>query len=259
MNRAIAFAGPSTNQLQLSDWPHVDFAPPAQAGDIAAASAAGYRVIGLIDGFFGASRSPWHKEIAWAMRDGARVFGASSMGALRAAELHTLGMVGVGRVFQLYADGTVTADDEVTLIHAPAEAGYMPLSEALANIRLNAIDAVTAGAMAPEAFELLMSAGRGVHYSERSLPSIVAEAERIAAAARPGAASVIDGALDGVRRFAAGWQETGIDWKAEDARAMLNAMEAAIAGHDIGGATEALAGLQLTAQYAAFVEGIGAP
>jgi hypothetical protein len=37
-----------------------------------------------------------HKEILWAMDRGVGVSGAASMGALRAAELHWYGMVGVG-------------------------------------------------------------------------------------------------------------------------------------------------------------------
>jgi hypothetical protein len=39
------------------------------------------------------------------------------MGALRAAELHTFGMVGVGRVFEGYRDGVYEDDDEVAVVH----------------------------------------------------------------------------------------------------------------------------------------------
>ena len=68
-------------------------------------------------------------------RTGVHVFGASSMGALRAAELHPFGMVGVGRVFEGYRAGVYEDDDEVAVVHASEEAGFAPLSEAMVNVR----------------------------------------------------------------------------------------------------------------------------
>jgi len=53
----------------------------------------------------------WHKEILWAMAQGIHVYGGASIGALRAAELHRLGMTGVGRVFADDRDGILTDDD----------------------------------------------------------------------------------------------------------------------------------------------------
>lgn len=55
------------------------------------------------------------------------------MGALRAAELHSLGMEGVGEIFAMFRDGVLDADDEIALIY---EAGtYRKLSEPLVNLR----------------------------------------------------------------------------------------------------------------------------
>jgi hypothetical protein len=53
------------------------------------------------------------------MEQGVHVFGAASMGALRAAEMHSLGMVGIGTIFQWYRDGKIVADDEVAVRHGP--------------------------------------------------------------------------------------------------------------------------------------------
>ncbi len=66
---------------------------------------AGYRTLLLIDGYFHQVPSVQHKEILYALHQGLAVFGCSSMGALRAAELADFGMVGIGRVFRR----TVTA------------------------------------------------------------------------------------------------------------------------------------------------------
>jgi hypothetical protein len=70
-----------------------------------------------------------------ALDHGISVHGAASMGALRAAELHTLGMTGHGRIFADFANGTLTDDDEVAVVHAPAELGFEALSEAMVDIR----------------------------------------------------------------------------------------------------------------------------
>ena len=57
--------------------------------------------------------------------------GAGSIGALRAAELEAFGMVGEGRIFEAYRSGVLEPydtpfedDDEVAVVHAPAELGY---------------------------------------------------------------------------------------------------------------------------------------
>jgi len=42
-------------------------------------------VIGVIDGYLRWA-TVWHKEILWAMAEGIHVFGAASIGALRAAD-----------------------------------------------------------------------------------------------------------------------------------------------------------------------------
>ena len=46
----------------------------------------------IVDGSFQWTPAVWHKEILWAMGRGVHVFGAASMGALRAAELDGFGL-----------------------------------------------------------------------------------------------------------------------------------------------------------------------
>ena len=91
--------------------------------------------IRTIDGYFDRVPAVWHKEILWAMSRGIHLFGCSSMGALRAAELEAFGMVGVGEVFRMFRDGVLEDDDEVAVIHGPSDAAYVTLTEALVNIR----------------------------------------------------------------------------------------------------------------------------
>ena len=72
--------------------------PPASEGDVYRTACKRPLAIGLIDGCFENVPSVWHKEILWALTQGIHVFGSASMGALRAAELETFGMIGVGRI-----------------------------------------------------------------------------------------------------------------------------------------------------------------
>ena len=74
----------------------------------------------------------WHREILYAMSEGIHVFGASSMGALRAAELHGLGMRGIGTVFEAYRQNVFAPypppferDEEVAVMHGPPETGFV--------------------------------------------------------------------------------------------------------------------------------------
>lgn len=98
----VVFLGPT---MPLADarrlLPRARFAPPVRCGDLLAllrlpsGPVSGALQVAIIDGCFENVAAVWHKEILWALRGGARIWGAASMGALRAAELCDLGMVGV--------------------------------------------------------------------------------------------------------------------------------------------------------------------
>lgn len=132
------FLGPSLAvaeaESHLSD---ATFHPPVAMGDVQNLMHARTRptAIAIIDGFFKLRPAVWHKELLYAISEGVAVYGASSMGALRAAELHTFGMIGVGKIFEAFRDGVLEADDEVAVAHATAEHGFRPLSDPMVNIR----------------------------------------------------------------------------------------------------------------------------
>lgn len=133
----IVFLGPT---LPLDEarglLPSAQFRPPVAMGDV-------YRLvrarpparIAIIDGLFEQVPAVWHKELLFAMARGVEVSGAASMGALRAAELHAFGMIGVGPTFAAYKSGRVMDDDEVAVAHGPARFGYPRFSEAMVNVR----------------------------------------------------------------------------------------------------------------------------
>jgi hypothetical protein len=174
---AIIHAGPSIRGLDLPQRTDLVFRPPAQQGDIYRATLAHPKAIGLIDGYFEGVPSVWHKEILWALSQGIRVFGSASMGALRAAELDSFGMIGVGRIYQWYRDGILEDDDEVALIHGPPESGFLPLSEPMVNVRSTCEAAVALGVIDRQRAEAILSAAKLLHYRERNWKSVIAAAE----------------------------------------------------------------------------------
>lgn len=174
----IVFVGPT---LLLEDARRVldaTYLGPVAQGDVLRAVEAGPAAIAIIDGYFARVPAVWHKEILWALAQGVRVFGASSMGALRATELAAFGMVGVGRIFEGFRDGAYEDDDDVTIVHADAEAGFRPLSDAMVDLR-----ATFAGAVADHVIDAALGAdlialAKALHYTERSYPAVLAAAER---------------------------------------------------------------------------------
>jgi len=91
--------------------PEAAFAPPIQRGDLVADLKNNVRVIAIIDGKFDHYLAISPNEILDALRAGVKVYGASSMGAFRAAELDRFGMIGVGKVYQFIKDQAIFRDD----------------------------------------------------------------------------------------------------------------------------------------------------
>jgi hypothetical protein len=177
VNRAIVFAGPSLPPVLRPADPALEWRPPVKQGEVYQAALARPAIIGIIDGYFEATPTVWHKEILWAMAQGIHVYGSASIGALRAAELHTFGMVGVGRIFEAYRDGVLEDDDEVAVLHGPAELGYPALTEAMVNIRATLDAAVAEGVVDCALAARLAETGKALFYKERSWPEILRLAE----------------------------------------------------------------------------------
>lgn len=162
--------------------PGARFFPPAAQGDVYRASLSRPWAIGIIDGYFERMPAVWHKEILWAMAQGIHVFGSASMGALRACELEAFGMVGVGEIFEGFRSGALTADDEVTVVHGPAEDGYRALSDALVDIRATLAAAAAQGVISAASAGALVEQARRTFYAQRSVARLLQEATGVDAA-----------------------------------------------------------------------------
>lgn len=207
--RTIAYVGPSLTRAEVHRiLPDARIEPPVRHGDLARLAAGPGDTVLLIDGLFLHSAAVRHKEILGLLADGVTVAGASSMGALRAAELWPYGMRGIGQVFDLYRDGVIDGDDEVAIVHADEENGSRAMSEPMVNIRLDLDRATAAGVIDAGQREALVTAVGAQPFRGRSLPGL----NRLARSLLPTATA----------EALAGWlREHHVDAKAADARALL--------------------------------------
>lgn len=172
----VVFAGPSVHGSKCKIDGRIAVVGPARQGDIYRAVMDGANVIGLIDGYFDTVPAVWHKEILLALSEGVQVLGAASMGALRAAECAAYGMVGVGAVFRAYQCGDLTDDDDVAVVHGPAEYGYQPLSVPIVNVTATVDLLERRRELSAETASALRAAAKAVHFKDRSWPAIIATA-----------------------------------------------------------------------------------
>ncbi len=176
MSRPIVFSGPSLLQTDRDAF-DLDHQPPAQQGDILRAIEKQPQAIGLIDGFFGTTLSVHQKEILDAMAAGIPVFGAASMGALRAAELCPFGMIGIGGIFEDYLSGALVSDAEVAISHGPEALGFVATTISLVDVRAT-VDALRECGRLPVAeLDLVLDVAVRLHFSERTWEMIASECE----------------------------------------------------------------------------------
>jgi len=172
----VVFLGPSLPRKRAAEVLQADYRPPAKRGDIYQAAREGAEVICLIDGVFFQECSVAHKEVIYALEAGARVLGASSMGALRASELDVYGMEGIGSIYQAYKSGRLVSDDEVALTFDPFS--FAPTSEPLVNIRFNLDLARERGIISEESRRKLFEAVRGIYFPHRTYQTMLQEGSR---------------------------------------------------------------------------------
>lgn len=208
---AVVFLGPSLPLAQArAILPGATFLPPARQADLLTAVVnLRPRAVGLIDGVFLHQQSVWHKEILYALERGIWVFGASSLGALRAAETDSFGMIGVGRIYELFASGELNDDDEVALSHGPAADGYRKLSEPMVNVRATLAAAHDAGVISDAEEMILLSSAKELHFSERVFSTILGRGLKLG----------ID--LATARRLGTFVESEYVDLKAQDAALLL--------------------------------------
>jgi len=209
-DRLVVFLGPTLPRAEAAALLDAVYLPPAEQGSVVSAVRTFLPAgIVLIDGSFGKVPAVRHKEILWALARGIPVFGAASMGALRAAELAPFGMRGYGFIHRWYAQTLLADDDEVAVAMSPPELGAAPLSEALINMRLTLRRAERAGIVSGPQRRALEGLARDTHFVDRGYPRLIADAgATFGGSWRPALGRLEDwlpsGAIDRKREDAAG-------------------------------------------------------
>jgi hypothetical protein len=179
MGKPIIFLGPSLSHEKARKIFDADYRPPARKGDflrLAADFDVVEMAIGFVDGVFLQDYPPTPIEVYHlARKKGVLLVGAASLGALRAVELEKFGMVGIGKIFQLYKTGKVNADDEVAVTFA-SEGDYQLQSEAMIDIRYNLYLAHKKGVINEKAKSMLVRLAKEIYFPHRKYTYILEEA-----------------------------------------------------------------------------------
>lgn len=173
--RIVVTAGPTIGVDDIrAVVPNAEVVPPISFGDALRYGLEPGDTLLIVDGLFFQHPPVRHKELLTLMDAGVRVVGSSSMGALRAAELHPFGMEGYGWVFDSYRNGYLEADDEVGMVHGEPEDGYPVFVDALVNIRQTLDRAVGTGLLSAQLAAEIVEAARRMPFTERSWERLLA-------------------------------------------------------------------------------------
>lgn len=163
--RRVVFAGPSLYGIDTSGF-GIETRPPIQAGDVLTLLESGPApgAVLVIDGIFGAGQAISVAELRELPRRGVALFGASSMGALRAADGRGMGIQPLGGIAGEYVAGARTNDADVALLHDQAgRALTMPTVNVESLARLLILEGV-----APECALDFLKVARRIHFTERT-------------------------------------------------------------------------------------------
>ncbi len=161
--------------LDSHDDVEVIYERPIKRGDLGQALKKNPDIIGIIDGVFHQNSSVGHKEILNVINNGITVIGSSSMGALRASELDSLGMIGIGYVYEQYATGKVASDDDVAVM-LDSES-LEALSEPLINMDYVFTNAVNENIITQDEKDELIKIAKSTFYPKRNYSQTLNESD----------------------------------------------------------------------------------
>jgi hypothetical protein len=207
----VVFTGPTLSAREAALACEALYLPPADQGAVYYAVEHLHPcAIVLIDGIFGHVPTVRHKEILWALHRGIPVYGAGSLGALRAAELCRQGMIGWGMIYRWYRRTPLADDDAVAVAMGPVELGAPALSDALVNIRISLRQAEREGMVDAAARRNLVAKAASTYFMDRSYARLLEDARH--------EGMLDDPSADRLRSWLA---INGVDQKRDDALALL--------------------------------------
>lgn len=174
MNKPVIFLGPSLSRQKAKNILEADYRPPAKKGDLLrlADLTKDIAMVGLVDGFFLQDYPPTPIEVyQLATKKNILLVGAASLGALRAVELEKFGMIGIGKIFELYKTGKIDGDDEVAVTFE--EGRHTLQSEAMIDIRFNLFIARRKGIIDENTKRQITKVAKNVYFPFRNYTDIL--------------------------------------------------------------------------------------
>lgn len=174
MNKPVIFLGPSLSRQKAKNILEADYRPPAKKGDLLrlADLTKDIAMVGLVDGFFLQDYPPTPIEVyQLATKKNILLVGAASLGALRAVELEKFGMIGIGKIFELYKTGKIDGDDEVAVTFE--EGRHTLQSEAMIDIRFNLFIARRKGIIDESTKRQITKVAKNVYFPFRNYTDIL--------------------------------------------------------------------------------------
>jgi len=171
--KVVVYTGTSISHIDAKKILDADYRAPVKRNDITRIMRNPPEIIGIIDGVFFDSAAVAHREIIEAIKNGITVVGGASMGALRASELDSYGMIGVGKIYEMYRSGVLESDDEVAVTYDPDTMEAM--SVPLVNVRATLGFMVESGLLEHEIADPMLDIARKLFYPDRNYRNIVSE------------------------------------------------------------------------------------
>ena len=174
MNKPIVYPGPTLQREEAVKILDADYRDPAKKGDFLMLSQDSdeKKYVGFIDGVFLHDYPPPPIEVYHlATRKNIELIGASSLGALRAVELEKFGMKGIGKIFQLYKNGIINADDEVAVTFV--RENNILQSEAMIDIRFNLFLAYKKGIITNQTKKRIAKIAKNIYFPFRNYEDII--------------------------------------------------------------------------------------
>jgi TfuA protein len=185
VGRPIIFIGPSLNHDKARKIFQADYRAPAKKGDLMMLLTSygnsieepnSTNFVGLVDGLFLQDYPPTPIEVYQLLSNkNFHVVGGASIGALRAIELEKFGMVGIGKIFELFRNGTTDADDEVAVTFHQG-AGECIQSEAMVDIRFNLFVACRKKIITERVKRIIARTAKSTYFPHRNYTDIVEQA-----------------------------------------------------------------------------------
>jgi len=168
--KTVIFCGPSLPRSTLERITRADIADPIRRGDLERWLE--HDLFVILDGEFAQSLSVSPKEILRALDAGRTVIGAASMGALRAAELSSYGMIGIGWIYNRFARASVRREDDVALTYSPVD--FVPHTVPMVNVEYWLADLYARGEISRQERAVLARRARKLFFAERTEQKLMA-------------------------------------------------------------------------------------